>query len=81
MGGLVGIVLYLLFFAVIFVALRWAISGGIRDARVSETPDKRGRGSEATSAREVLDMRYAEGELSQEEYLTIRGDMTRDRDA
>ena len=81
MGGLVGIVLYLLFFAVIFVALRWAISGGIRDARVSETPDKRDRGSEATSAREVLDMRYAEGELSQEEYLTIRGDMTRDRDA
>ena len=81
MGGLVGIVLYLLFFAVIFVALRWAISGGIRDARVSETPDKRDRDSEATSAREVLDMRYAEGELSQEEYLTIRGDMTRDRDA
>ena len=81
MGGLVGIVLYLLFFAVIFVALRWAISGGIRDARVSETPDERDRGSEATSAREVLDMRYAEGELSQEEYLTIRGDMTRDRDA
>ncbi|MGI9048398.1 MAG: SHOCT domain-containing protein [Rubrobacteraceae bacterium] len=80
MGGVVGIIVYILFFAVLFVALRWAISGGIRDAR-EVMPEREEKGTGSPSAREVLDRRYAEGGLTREEYLNMRNDMTRDRDA
>ena len=79
-AGIVGIILYLLFFAVIFVALRWAISGGIRDAR-KDVPEARNEGTRSASARELLDRRYAEGGLTREEYLNIRDDIKRDENA
>ena len=75
-----GIILYLLFFAVLFVALRWAISGGIRDAG-KEAVGAGTKGTRSASAREVLDRRYVEGELTREEYLTMRDDTMKDRDA
>jgi uncharacterized membrane protein len=33
------------------------------------------------SARQTLDRRYAEGEISRDEYLRIRDDMTKDQNA
>ena len=53
--------------------VRWAVSSGIRDAigvRDSMSRD------DGLSAAEILDRHYAAGELTREEYLTIRDDIT-----
>ncbi|MEJ7819710.1 MAG: hypothetical protein WKF44_05330 [Rubrobacteraceae bacterium] len=58
------------------VVIRWALSG------VHDTP-----GTEQTvrdnddSAEEILNKRYAGGELTREEYLDIRSDTTREQNA
>ncbi len=58
------------------VVIRWALSG------VHDTP-----GTEQTvrdnddSAEEILNKRYAGGELTREEYLDIRSDITREQNA
>ena len=39
------------------------------------------QGASKTPARETLDRRYANGEITREEYLTIRDDITRNPDA
>jgi uncharacterized membrane protein len=59
--------------------VRKAVSSGIRDA-MSSNGSPASQGTEP-SASEALDRHYASGELAGEEYLTIRGDITRDEDA
>ena len=61
----------------LFSLVRRAVSNGIR----SEMDDKSvGREGEPP-AEEVLERRYAGGEISREEYLTIRDDITRKQNA
>lgn len=66
-----GVVVFL-----VALAIRWALSG------VHDTP-----GTEQTvrdnddSAEEILNKRYAGGELTREEYLDIRSDITREQNA
>ena len=58
--------------------VRWAVSSGIRDAMGVRNSTSRGDG---LSAAEILDRRYANGELTREEYLAIRSDITREQNA
>jgi uncharacterized membrane protein len=67
------VLLILLYFLV-----RKAVSGGVRDAGGSGGLDGVESG---LSAPEVLDRRYAGGEITREEYLTIRDDIMREQDA
>jgi len=63
----------------LFFLVRKAVSRGIQDAMSSNgSPANQGTEPSASAA---LDRHYASGELAREEYLTIRGDITRDEDA
>ena len=71
LGGLVGLVLFLALAAglvLLFVWL-WKRSPSTRD------PGRSG-GASAPSALEVLERRYAGGEIDRDEYLRIRQDLT-----
>ena len=59
--------------------VRKAVSSGVWDA-MSSNGSPASRGTEP-SASEALDPHYASGELAREEYLAIRGNITRDEDA
>ncbi len=59
--------------------MRKAVSSGVWDA-MSSNGSSTSLGTEP-SASEALDPHYASGELAREEYLTIRGDITREEDA
>ncbi len=69
----------LIFLILLFFLVRKAVSSGVWDA-MSSNGSPTSRGTEP-SASEALDRHYASGELAREEYLTIRGDKTRDEDA
>jgi uncharacterized membrane protein len=47
---------------VLYLIIKWAVGSGIRDA------SKRGVGVQDRTAREILDERYARGEIGREEY-------------
>ena len=57
-------------FLLVFLGVKWAISLGIRDAagKMVDTP---GSGN----ARQILDGRYARGEIGREEYEQMRRDI------
>ncbi len=61
---------------VLFFVVRGAVRSGVSRAISANGPQKIG-----ASAREVLDRRYASGEITQEEYLNVRDDITRNDDA
>jgi len=62
----------------LYFLVRKAVSGGVRDAAGSGGL----KGGEVSlSASEVLDRRYASGEMEREEYLTISDDITREQNA
>ncbi len=63
MGPLFMIALLALLVAVIVALVRW-MGGDIRD-----------RGGRARTARDILDDRYARGEIDREEYLQRRNDI------
>lgn len=69
-GFLMVLLLYVAPILLIVVAIRWAISGGIRDATKNTEGSSDGR-----SARRILDERYARGELSRDEYRQVRQDI------
>ena len=58
--------------------VRKAVSGGVRDAAGSVGSSG---GEPGVSTSEVLDRHYATGELTREEYLTIRDDIMREQNA
>jgi uncharacterized membrane protein len=60
----------------IATAVRWALGGSARGMERSQNPEDPG-----PSAQEVLDRRYAAGEVSREEYQIIRDDITRKQNA
>ena len=71
---LVGIFMVSLLYAIpillIVFAVRWAISGGIRDA-AKKTETATGQ----QTARQILDERYARGEIGRDEYEQVRRDI------
>lgn len=79
-AGGVGVVVWMIFglllLALLVVAVVWLVrqvspnSGGPSDQQ--RTPSS---GPASGSAREELDRRYARGEISREEYRTIRDDL------
>lgn len=81
MGGIggtevVGIVVFTILPVIVLVVLmslgvRWAVGNGLRDAIRSEETYTRIGGS----ARGILDRRYADGEISREDYLRMKGDI------
>jgi uncharacterized membrane protein len=68
----------LIFLVLLFFVVRKAVSGGARDAVGSGGLNG---GESGLSAPEVLDRRYANGEITREEYLTIRDDIMRKQNA
>ncbi len=58
------------------VAIRWALSGVHDTSGTEQTVRDNG-----DSAEEILNKRYAGGELTREEYLDIRSDITREQNA
>ncbi len=69
---LVSLFLLALLVVLIFVVAR-RLASGSRSSERKKDPE--------FSATEVLDRRYAKGELMREEYLTIRDDITRKSNA
>lgn len=59
---------FLLAFFLLYLAVRRAVAGGIRDAAEPET-------NRAGGARRILGERYARGEISQEEHERMRWDV------
>jgi uncharacterized membrane protein len=75
---LLSLALPLIFLVLLFFLVRRAVSGGVRDA--AGTGGLNG-GEVGLSAPEALDRRYASGEITREEYLTIKNDISREDDA
>jgi uncharacterized membrane protein len=65
-----------LLFPLILVAALFFVIRGAMSANGSQTI-----GESGSSVKETLDRRYASGEITQEEYLTIKDDISREDDA
>jgi len=63
LGPLFGILLLALLVAAVFAIIRWLVSEG------------GSAGSRARTARDILDERYAKGEIDREEYMRRRQDL------
>lgn len=77
-SGLIGQVFNLVILIGIVLLIAWAVQKFSRSSQ-PELPAGSSTGSVAgrvSSAREVLDARYARGELTREEYRTILGDIS-----
>lgn len=83
-GEIFVIALIALFWAVVIVLiismLRWVVSGGVRDAAKKTETAAGGAGGTAggQTARQILDKRYAGGDLTREEYERMRRDIETD---
>ena len=64
-----------------FGTLTFFLVSRIRVGRNSSAEGDQHGSEDVTSAKEILDERYARGEITQEEYLTIRDDITRTQNA
>jgi uncharacterized membrane protein len=69
----------LVLLAALFFVVRAAVRSGVGQARSG--PQGSGPQGSGPSAKEMLDRRYASGEITREDYLNIRDDMKRDGDA
>lgn len=71
MAGVGGVELFigLLFMAIplflLFFVIKWAVASAMKDVRSSN-------GSKTRTAKEILDERYARGEIGREEYEGMR---------
>lgn len=81
-GGIAGLgvlVMIVLFYVapivLIIFAIRWAVSSGVQDAatKTGTTPGETPSGQKA--ARQILDERYARGEIERGEYEQMRRDI------
>jgi putative membrane protein len=64
LGPLFGILLLALLIAAVFAIVRWLVPGG------------GSAGARARTARDILDERYARGEIDREEYMRRRQDIS-----
>jgi putative membrane protein len=73
MFGGIGLILMLLFLGGLILGGIWLV----RTAFASNQPNQSGQmTTHQASPREILDQRYARGEISREEYEQIRADLT-----
>ncbi len=72
MGGLFGLLFNIAIIVAIVVLIVWAVQ---RFGKSSGTGWQAAPPPQPLSAREILDIRYARGELTREEYQTKLGDM------
>lgn len=73
MGGLIGLLLNIAILVGLVLLVVWAVqkfSGSGSPNSQADSPRP------SPSAREILDMRYARGELTRDEYQTMLGDIT-----
>lgn len=71
-GG-IGLILMLLFWGGLILGGIWLVSAVF----TSSQPNQSGKmTTHQTSPREIVDQRYARGEISREEYEQIRADLT-----
>ena len=70
LAGFMVLLLYTMPIVLIVFAVRWAMSGGIRDAA-----KKTGTTPGGQTARQILDERYARGEIGRDEYEQVRQDI------
>ena len=85
LGEIVVIALIALFGAIAVVLiismLRWVVSGGVRDTAKKTKTDSSGtkNGTEGgQTARQILDKRYASGDIAHDEYGRMRQDIEAD---
>jgi len=73
--GLIGLVFMLLFWGGLILLAIWFV----RTLFPSTTPANRSEtspGGQSSSAKEILDRRYARGEITREQYETMKRDLT-----
>ena len=68
-GALFGVAMIVLPVVVLYLIIRRAVSGGFRDANES------GVGQHHRTLRDILDERYARGEIGGDEYEQVRRDL------
>ena len=68
--GLTGLLFMFLFWGGLVVLAIWLVSALFPRAARPTAPDDQG-----LSARQILDMRYARGEITREQYETIKQDI------
>jgi len=70
MGGLIGLLLNIAILVGFVLLVVWAVQ------KFSGSGSRSSQVGQSSSAREILDMRYARGELTRDEYQTMLGDIT-----
>lgn len=68
--GLIGVLLMLVFWGVLIAGAVWLVKSIFPDARRAES-----RGKRPASAQEILDQRYAGGEITREQYHRMAQDL------
>lgn len=71
-GGLIGLLFNIALIIGIIVLIIWAV----QKFSSSTTASKATASGQSLSAREIADIRYASGELTREEYQSIRHDVS-----
>jgi putative membrane protein len=71
--GIIGLLLMVLFWGALILGGIWLV----RTIFVNNQPNQSGNiATKQASPREIIDQRYARGELSREEYEQIKADLT-----
>jgi putative membrane protein len=69
--GFIGLFITILFFGVIIFLVVWVVRAFTNNTGTTQSPFT-GR---STNAREILDQRYARGEITREQYETMKQDL------
>lgn len=72
-GGLIGLLFNIAIIVGIVVLIVWAVQ---KFSNSSNTGSQAASSNQPLSAREILDVRYAKGELTREEYQTMLYDVS-----
>lgn len=76
LGGLIGLVLNIVLIVGVVLLIVWAVQKISRPANSDSPPAAAAGSGPILSAREILDIRYARGELTREEYQTMLADIS-----
>ncbi|GAB4534912.1 MAG: hypothetical protein Fur0018_24970 [Anaerolineales bacterium] len=72
--GWIGMILNLVFTVVVIIGIVWLVIWAVRRAG-NGTPVSFGQSGAAPSPKEILQARYARGEISRDEYLSMLADL------
>lgn len=74
--GLVGLLINIAIIVGVLVLVVWIVRQFNHTTNQANSTNNRNRSGSTLTAREILDIRYARGELSREEYQTMLNDMS-----